>query len=74
MPELTIDALRKLCDSGKIKWTMHVAMRLQERLIFRDEAKTTKFLRSQVVKTRSSADSRAVFITKQSKPEQGFVQ
>lgn len=37
MPELTIDALRKLCDSGKIKWTMHVAMRLQERLIFRDD-------------------------------------
>lgn len=37
MPELNIDALRKLCDSGKIKWTTHVTMRLQERLIFRDD-------------------------------------
>ena len=37
MPELNIDALRKLCDSGNIKWTKHVAKRLQERLIFRDD-------------------------------------
>lgn len=37
MPELNLDALRKLCDSGNIKWTKHAARRLQERLIFRDD-------------------------------------
>jgi len=37
MPELSIDALRKLCENGKIKWTLHVTTRLQERLIFRDD-------------------------------------
>jgi len=37
MSELNIDALRKLCDSGNIKWTIHVIRRLQERLIYRED-------------------------------------
>lgn len=31
--ELFIDDLRKLCNSGKIKWTAHILMRLQKRNI-----------------------------------------
>ena len=36
MNELNLDDLRKLCDSGNIKWTKHVIKRLQERQIERE--------------------------------------
>lgn len=31
MNELTIELLQKLCESGKIKWTLHALKRLRER-------------------------------------------
>ena len=37
MNELSLEALQKLCDSRSIKWTKHVAKRLQERFIYRED-------------------------------------
>ena len=37
MSELNLELLRKLCDSGNIKWTKHVIKRLQERQIYRED-------------------------------------
>jgi len=34
LPELNIEKLRKLCEAGRIFWTTHIVMRLQERGIF----------------------------------------
>lgn len=37
MSELNLNMLRKLCDSGSIKWTKHVTKRLQVRKIYRED-------------------------------------
>lgn len=37
MNELNLDDLRKLCDSGNIKWTKRAVKRLQERHIYRED-------------------------------------
>lgn len=37
MNELTIDFIRELCATGKIKWTIHVLRKLQERGIYRED-------------------------------------
>ena len=37
MPELNLEILRKLCESGNIKWSKHAVKRLQERQIYRED-------------------------------------
>lgn len=34
---MNIDELRRLFDNGKIKWTIHIIRKLQERGIYRDD-------------------------------------
>lgn len=37
MIDLTMEFIRRLCDKGDIKWTIHVIRKLQERGIYRED-------------------------------------